>query len=67
MNYNHSALDLLHFSWSLENGSTHHKTTVHKLPSVADLHIPLEELITAKPFNHKKWSVFMDLRQCINE
>lgn len=40
MNYNHSALDLLHFSWSLENGSTHHKTTVHKLPSVADLHIP---------------------------
>lgn len=65
MNYYHSVLDLLCFSWSLENGSTHHKTTIHKLPSVADFHIPLEELITGKPFNHKKWPTFMDLRQCI--
>lgn len=25
----------------------------------------LEERITGKPFSHKKWSTFIDLRQCI--
>jgi len=33
--------------------------------SVADFHIPLEEIVTGKPFNHKKWPTFMDLMQCI--
>lgn len=53
MNFNNPVLDLLHFSWSSKNGSTCHKTTVHKLPSEADLHILLDELINGKPRNEQ--------------